>query len=278
MLDLFDPARWQIWQFDQRGCGQSRPHAGDSVAALENNTLKDLVADIEALRLMAGVERWALVAGSWGVTLALAYAQAHPTRVSGCVLYAVATTTRREIAWITQGIGRFLPETYARFRSHVPEATRPDDVLGAYCQRLRNEDPAIHHPAAEAWITWEEASLAMVPGHVRAPRFDDPRYRLCFARLVTHVWHHAAWLEEDALLNGLPRLHHLPAWLIHGRLDLGSPVDTAYHLAQAWSGARLVVVDAAGHDRRHPALREATIAAIRQLHDRLTVDAAGQIR
>lgn len=266
MPGLFDPASWQIWQFDQRGCGQSRPHAGEDLAALENNTTQDLIADVEALRHLAGVERWAIVAGSWGVTLALAYAQAHPTRVTGFVLYAVATTTRREIRWMTDGVGRYLPEAHAAFRAHAAEAGHPDPVLGAYLARLRDPDPAVHDAAAIAWTDWEEAVLSVEPGYTRSVRFGDPRYRLGFARLVVHYWHHAAWLAEDALLAGTARISHLPAFLVHGRLDLGSPLETAYRLAQAWPSARLRIVERAGHDRRNPGLREATREAIAELH------------
>lgn len=257
---LFDPARYRVVLFDQRGCGRSRPSAGEPApAALEANTTHHLVADVERLRAHLGVERWLVLGGSWGSTLALAYAQAHPESVSELVLLSVVTTTRAEIAWVVEGVGPRFPAAWRAFRAGVPAAER-DDLVAAYRRRLLSEDPAVHGPAAEAWCRWEDAHVRTDPSDPPDPRFADPAFRLTFARLVTHYWHHAAWLEEDALLHGVPRIAHLPATLVHGRRDRSSPLTVPRRLAAAWPAADLVVVDAEGH-RGGTTMASAIVAA-----------------
>jgi proline iminopeptidase len=257
----FDPAAWRVVLFDQRGAGRSTPSASDPDADLSTNTTDHLVADIEALRRHLGIERWLVVGGSWGSTLALAYAERHPERVAALVLYAVATTTPAEIDWITRGVGAFFPEEWTRFRDGVPEAARGGNLAAAYHRRLMDPDPAVHARAARDWCAWEEAIVAVQPGHVPNPRYEDPAFRLRFARLVTHYWRHAGWLEDGALLRDIGRLAGVPGVLIHGRLDLGSPLATAWRLAQAWPGSELVVVGGAGHDARDIGMGEAIVAA-----------------
>jgi proline iminopeptidase len=257
-----DPAAYRAVLFDQRGCGRSQPHAAGPAVDLCSNTTAHLVGDVERLREHLGIERWLVLGGSWGSTLGLAYAERHPERVSEVVLLSVTTTSRREVRWVTRGVGRFFPEQWARFRDGVPEADRGGDLVAAYRRLLRDESPAVRARAARAWCEWEDAHVQVRPDHRHDPRYDDPAFRMAFARLVTHYWHHAAWLEEGALLRDAGRLAGIPGVLVHGRLDVSGPLDVAWHLARAWPGAELVVVDDAGHGLRDEAMAAAVVAAL----------------
>jgi proline iminopeptidase len=244
---LFDPDAYRIVLFDQRGCGRSRPHAGAPTVDLATNTTHHLLADIELLRRHLAIERWLVLGGSWGSTLALAYGQSHPERVTEMVLLSVATTTRREVEWITRDIGRLFPAAWARFRNGVPEPERDASLVDAYARLLHDPDPAVREQAARDWCAWEDAHVRTRTGQPPNPRYQDPRFRLCFARLVTHYWRHAAWLEDDALLRDVHRLAGIPAVLVHGRVDVSSPVDIPWTLANAWDASELVVVEDEGH-------------------------------
>jgi len=257
----FDPDAYRIVLFDQRGSGRSTPHASLPGADLSTNTTHHLLGDIEALRQHLGIERWLVLGGSWGSTLALAYAERHPFRVSGMVLFSIATTTAWEIDWITRGVGAFFPEAWNRFRNGVPESEQEGSLVEAYHRLLMHPDPAIHAKAAKDWCDWEMAIVAVHPGHKPHPRYDDPSFRLGFARLVTHYWRHKAWLEDGDLLRGAQRLAGIPGVLIHGRLDIGGPLVTPWQLAQHWPGSKLVVVSEAGHDARDPGMTETIVAA-----------------
>ena len=237
--DFFDLDGYRVLLFDQRGCGRSRPYT------LQANTTHHLIADIERLREHVGIERWLVLGGSWGSCLGLAYAQAHPERVTELVLFAVATGTRREVEWITRDVGRLYPAEWARFRDGVPEADRDGSLVDAYSRLLHDPDPAVRDKAARDWCAWEDAHMR--PGEPPDPRFDDARFRLAFARLVTHYWRHAAWLADDELLGGARGLAGIPGVLIHGRLDLSAPLEVPWALAQAWRGAELQVVEREGH-------------------------------
>jgi proline iminopeptidase len=199
--------------------------------------------------------------GSWGSTLALAYAERNPDRVSEMVLASVATTTAWEIDWITRGVGVFFPEPWASFRDGVPEADRAGSLVDAYHRLLMNPDPAVHEKAAREWCEWEMALVAVRSDHKPHPRYEQSAFRLGFARLVTHYWLHNAWLEEDVLLRDVNRLSDIPGVLIHGRLDLGSPVVTPWRLAQHWPGSELIIVNEAGHDARDPGMSESVVVA-----------------
>jgi proline iminopeptidase len=236
---LFDEDTYRPVLFDQRGCGRSRPHAGAPTADLSANTTHHLIADIERLREHLGIERWLVLGGSWGSTLALAYAQAHPERVSEIVLFAVGTTSRRGVEWITRGVGRYFPDQWARFRDGVPEHERDGSLVDAYSALLHDPDPAVHAKAASDWCAWESAHMGP------SRRYEDPTFRLCFARLVTHYWRHAAWLEDGQLLRGLDRLEGIPGVLIHGRRDVSSPLDVPREIAQRWG--ELTVIEDEGH-------------------------------
>jgi len=257
----FDPERYRVVLFDQRNCGRSLPSAADPEVDLSANTTGHLIADMELLRGMLGIERWLLFGGSWGSTLSLAYAQAHPDRVSELVLFSVVTTTAREVAWVTRDMGRVFPEQWERFRDHVPERDRDGDLAAAYSRLLHDPDPAVREAAARQWCRWEDTHVATVPGYQPDPRFDDPAFRLVFARLVTHYWANTAWLG-DSLLKGAGGLAGIPGVLVNGALDLSGPPDIPYHLAKAWPEAELIIVGGAGHGSAYSGVAEAVGAAL----------------
>jgi len=252
----FDPDRYRIIQFDQRGCGRSTPHASDPTTDLRHNTTHHLVADMEMLRRHLRVDRWLLYGLSWGSTLALAYAQRHPDRVRGIVLQAVTTCSRREIDWLYAGVGRYLPDQRARFRAGagLPDSDTGDasDVLTAYARLMEHPDAAVRARTANHWWDWELAVLSVElrsspdpdPGASTDP---PPPDRLALVRICAHYLSHHAWLTDDEVLRGADQLASIPGVLVHGRLDLGGPVETAWRLARAWPGSRLIVVDDAGH-------------------------------
>ena len=244
---LFDPSAYRIIQLDQRGCGRSTPHAGDPGTDLATNTTHHLIADLERLRDHLGVERWLIWGGSWGVTLGVAYAERFPERVTAMILVSITLTRRADVRWFGHATGRYFPEEWELFRNAVPEGDR-DDLVAAYDRLLNGpNDPASRERAAADWTAWEDAILSLEDGYVVPnPKWADPGHRMAFARLVTHYFSHAAWLEEDELLRNAGRLAGIPAVLVHGRLDLSGPPDIAWQLARAWPGAELHFVNA-GH-------------------------------
>ncbi len=261
MRRYFDPDAYRIVLFDQRGCGRSTPHASDPAVDLTTNTTHHLLADMELLRRQLGIERWLVFGGSWGSTLGLAYAERNPERVSEIVLFSIATTRRREVAWVTRDVGRLFPEPWARFRAGVPAAERDGSLVEAYSRLLQDPDPAVREQAARDWCDWEVAHVTVRPEHRPNPRYADPAFRMAFARLVTHYWRHAAWLEDGILLRDVGKLAGIPGILVHGRLDVSSPPDIAWELARAWPDGQLVIVDEAGHSSGDPGMAEALIAA-----------------
>src|SRR5438132_3307400 len=244
---FFDPHAYRVVLFDQRGTGRSRPLASEPNADLRANTTPHLIADIEALRRLHGVERWTILGLSWGTTLGLAYAQAHPQRVNALALALVTTTSRREVEWLTRDVGRIFPRQWERFAAAVPETLRCLPLVDAYATLLFDADPAVREHAAREWCAWENTHVSLTPGHRPNPRYEDPEFRLRFARLVTHYWRHAAFLEDDQLVREAPRLNGIPGVLIHGRYDVSGPLETAWRLSQRWTTSRLQVLDDAGH-------------------------------
>jgi proline iminopeptidase len=254
---FFDPAAYRIVLLDQRGCGRSTPSAGDLRTDLAVNTTWHLVADIERLREHLGVERWLLLGVSWGSTLALAYAEAHPQRVSALVLAGVTLTRRADIDWLYRGVAPLYPAEYERFLAGAGGAVA--DPVEAYHRLLHDPDPHVRARAADDWSAWELALMSTEPDPPWPEAWRDPAYRYARARLVTHYFRHAAWLEDDALLRGAGALAGIPGTLVHGRLDLGSPLLAAWELARAWPDGELVVVERAGHSAS--ALAEHLVAA-----------------
>jgi proline iminopeptidase len=244
----FDASVYRIVQLDQRGCGRSLPHAAHASTDLSSNTTDHLVADIERLREHLGIERWLVRGVSWGVTLALRYAETHPARVTAMVLSSITLTRRSDVRWLTRDAGRFFPEEWRRFRAGAGPDADPDDLATAYDRLLdRHADPVVREQAARDWCDWEDALLSLDPGYpVPNPRFADAGDRLAFARLVTHYFSHAAFMDDGALLEDAGRLAGIPGVLVHGRLDLAGPPDVAWELAHAWPGAELHLVET-GH-------------------------------
>jgi len=258
---MFDPDAYCIVLFDQRNCGRSTPHASEPDVDLSANTTHHLIADCEQLRVRLGIERWLVWGGSWGTTLGLAYAEAHPERVSELVLVSVGTTTHREVEWVTRAMGRVFPEEWESFRDGVPEDSRDGDLAAAYSRLLASDDAGTRERAAAAWCAWEDTHVATQPGYRHDTRYDDARFRLGFARLVTHYWANAAFLAGDQLLRDAGRLAGIPGVLIQGRLDISSPSETAWRLTRVWPDAELVLVDDAGHGAGHPTTMQAILAA-----------------
>lgn len=264
MRRMFDPQRYRVVLFDQRNCGRSLPHASDVGTDLTTNTTQHLIADIDALREHLGVGRWLVWGGSWGATLAFAYAEAFPQRVSEIVLVAVTNTTRAEIDWLYGGVGRYLPEAWDRFRAFVD--ARGDasggDVVAAYDALLQGPDAAVREQAAREWCRWEEAVVADDAGNTSGHDFDaDPPRWLAFARICAHYFAHAAWLPDGDLLAHVDRLHGIPAVLVHGRRDLGGSPRLAWQFAQAWPQARLQIIEGGGHGSG-PGMAEALVGAL----------------
>ncbi|MEZ4501723.1 MAG: prolyl aminopeptidase [Dehalococcoidia bacterium] len=255
---LFDPSIYRIVLFDQRNCGRSLPHASDPSVDLETNTTAQLLGDIEALREQLGIERWLVLGGSWGSVLGLAYAEAHPERVSALVLWGVATGTDAEVRLLTRGIGPLFPEAWARFRDGVPASERDGDLARAYARLLEDADPAVRERAARDWCAWEDAS---VPGAASNPRYEDPAFRMAFARIVTHYWSRGHFLEEGQVLRAASRLAGVPGVIVQGRLDLGNLVGTPWLLHEAWPGSELVMVDEAGHSGSASGIASALVEA-----------------
>ena len=258
---LFDPQAYRIVLFDQRGCGRSRPHASNPRVDLSVNTTNHLLADIEQLRKRLSIERWLVFGGSWGSTLALAYAERNPNRVTELILTAVTTTRRSEVDWLYHGVAPLFPKQWKRFRLGVPEADREGNLVEAYYRLLQDPDPAVHLKAASDWCEWENSLLFVDPEAKPSPQRLEPRFQLAFARIVTHYFKHHAWLEDGILLREAGALAGIPGIMVHGRLDLGAPLITAWELDRAWEDGKLVLVDGAGHSSGDPGMTEAIVAA-----------------
>jgi proline iminopeptidase len=241
-----DPAVWRIIGIDQRASGRSRPSVGEPGFDLKSLTTDRLLRDIEAVREHLGVERWLVAGGSWGSTLALAYALAHPERVTAIVVMAVTTTSRAEVEWITESVGRIFPREWEEFAAR--SGRRPGQrVVDAYAERLADPDPAVTAAAARDWCTWEDVHVSLTTGPTTALRDADPAFRLTFATQVCWFWSHSAFLGDRGILDRIGEIAHIPAVLIHGRLDVSGPLATAWELHRAWPGSRLVVVEDEGH-------------------------------
>jgi proline iminopeptidase len=257
----FDLERYRVVVFDQRGCGRSTPHASDPATDMSVNTTEHLLRDMELLRTHLGIERWLLYGGSWGSTLILAYAERHPERVSEIIIPAVTTTRHSEIEWLYKGVGRFFPEAWDRFRDGVPETERYGDLVAAYARLMENPDADVRAKAASDWLTWEDAVISAEPSGTPGAYSDRPDDgKLAFVRICAHYFSNDAWLEDGVLLRNAGRLAGIPGMLVHGRLDMGSPLSTAWELARVWPDARLVVIEDSGHtgsETMNRVLREA---------------------
>ncbi len=252
---FFDPAHYRIVVFDQRGAGRSKP-----LGELSANTTAHLIADIEALRERLGIERWMVFGGSWGSTLAIAYAEAHPERVTGLVLRGIFLCRKQEIDWFLYGMRWIFPEIWRRFAEGVPEAER-DDLLDAYHRRLVDPDPEVHMPAARAWSTYEGACSTLRPSPETVAAFGEDTMALGLARIEAHYFKNGIFLEDGALLGNVERMRRIPGTIVQGRYDVVCPIATADEFARAWPEADYVVVPDAGHSAMEPGIRRALVAA-----------------
>lgn len=259
---LFDPADYRIVLFDQRGCGRSRPLASDPEIDLTSNTTQNLIADMEQLRLHLDVDRWLVFGGSWGSTLSLAYAEAHPARVTEMILWGVTTGRRVEADWLFRGgVAVLFPEQWERLRAGVPEPERDGDIVGAYSRLLHDPDPEVRRRAALEWCTWESATPDWPPSTRLAERYTDPQFALGFARLVTHYIRHDLFLDDGTLLRNAHLLTEIPGILVNGRFDLQAPIANAWELNRVWPRAELVIVENAGHAGDDPDVTNELIRA-----------------
>jgi proline iminopeptidase len=252
---FFDPAFYRIVVFDQRGAGRSTPHG-----ELRDNTTPHLIADLEALRNHLRVDRWLLFGGSWGSTLALAYAQAHPQHCLGLVLRGIFLCRRSEIEWFLYGMRAIFPEDWRTFAEHVPEPER-HDLLAAYWRRLDDRDPAVRIAAARAWSAYEGACSTLLPSADTVAYFSGDRVALGLARIEAHYFRHGGFLAENQLLDNVERVRALPGMIVQGRYDMVCPIVTADELSRAWPQAQYIVVPNAGHSAWEPGIRAALVAA-----------------
>lgn len=261
---FFDPARYHIVLFDQRGCGRSTPFA-----ELTDNTTAHLVADIEAIREHLGIDRWVVFGGSWGSTLALAYAQAHPERSLGIVLRGIFLGRPQELRWFNEmdgGAAQIFPERWARFRDFIPPEER-GALTDAYWQRLNSSDEATRLAAAQAWSAWEGGSTTLVHDPDAEGIFEDPHHAVSVALVEAHYFRHALFLEPDQLLRDVERIRHIPATIVQGRYDIICPAVSAWDLSRAWPEASLHMV-LAGHSAADPAIVDQLVQATDLLADR----------
>ncbi|MEZ5803532.1 MAG: prolyl aminopeptidase [Rhizobiaceae bacterium] len=251
---LFDPELYDVILFDQRGCGKSTPNA-----SLEANTTWHLVADIERLREMAGVDRWLVFGGSWGSTLALAYAEKHPQRISELVVRGIYTLTRAELEWYYQfGVSEMFPDKWERFLAPIPEPER-GDMMAAYRKRLVGPDRRAQLEAAKAWSIWEGETITLLPEPATSDPFADEDYAVAFARIENHYFVHAGWLEEGQLLRDAHKLKGIPGVIVHGRYDMPCPARYAWLLHKAWPDAEFHLIEGAGHAYSEPGILDRLI-------------------
>ena len=253
---FFDPAHYRAVIFDQRGSGRSRP-----LGETRDNTTPLLVDDIEALRRKLGIERWIVFGGSWGSTLALAYAEAHPERCLALVLRGIFLCRRSEIDWFLYGIRAVFPEHWRGFAGHIPEAER-SDLLTAYHTRLMNPDPAVHMPAARIWSTYEGACSTLLPSPETVAAFGSDVMALGLARMEAHYFINDIFLPQNSLLANVGRIRNIPAVIVQGRYDMVCPAVSADDLHQAWPEAEYTIVPDAGHSALEPAIRARLVEAM----------------
>lgn len=256
----FDPEKWRVILFDQRGCGKSKPFS-----CLEQNTTWDLVSDIEKIREKLGIERWHVFGGSWGSTLSLAYAESHPDRVLGLILRGIFLLRRSEINWFYQfGASELYPEAWDDFLKPIPVSER-DNLLEAYHRRLTSSDEKIVQEAAKAWSLWEGRTAKLIPNSEFISQFGEDQFSHAFARIECHYFKNKGFFKEDAwLLKNVNRIAHIPAVIVQGRYDMPCPVRSAYDLSKAWATAKLQIVQDAGHSAGEPGIMEALLDATDQ--------------
>ncbi len=253
----FDPAKWRVILFDQRGAGKSAPRA-----SLEENTTWDLVADMEKIRAHLGIEKWHVFGGSWGSTLSLAYAQTHPERVRGMVVRGIFLVRQSEIDWFyQQGASDIYPDAWEDFVRPIPENER-HDFLAAYHKRLSSSDANVVREAAEAWSVWEGRTSKLLPDSALVRQFGADEFAYTFARIECHYFYNKGFMPEDGwLLKNVEKIRHIPAYIVQGRYDMPCPVRSAWDLHRAWPEANFTIVQDAGHAASEPGTTNALITA-----------------
>ncbi len=260
---FFDPNFWRVIIFDQRGAGRSLP-----LGSLEANTTPHLVQDIEMLRTFLGIERMLLFGGSWGSTLALAYAQAHPAHVAGAVLRGIFLGRPTEVEWFLYGLKRVFPDIHAAFAGFLPEAER-DDLLSQYYRRLTDPDPNVHMPAARSWSIYEGSCSTLMPSFEAVSAFAQDRSAIGLARIEAHYFMNGLFLPQGGLLAHMGALKNIPGEIVQGRYDMICPAQSAFDLSSAWPAARLTIVPDAGHSALEPGIRTALVTALERCHQLL---------
>jgi proline iminopeptidase len=262
LRQMHDPEQYRIVLFDQRGCGQSTPHA-----EVAENTTWDLVADMEQLRRHLGLPRWQVVGGSWGSTLALAYAETHPQHVSELIVRGIFTVRRSEIEWFYQGgASALFPDVWESYLAPIPADER-HDMIAAYHRRLTGSDPGVQLACARAWSQWEGATLSLLPDEKRVGEFGADRFAIAFARIECHYFHNRGFFAtDDQLLANAHKLRDIPGVIIQGRYDVVTPMETAWALHRAWPEAEFIVVPDAGHTATEPGITDAIVRATERLH------------
>jgi proline iminopeptidase len=257
MRRFFDPNKWRMALFDQRGCGRSRPNA-----SLEDNTTWSLIADIERLREHLGVEKWTVFGGSWGSTLALAYALTHPDRVEGLVLRGIFLLTQKELRWFYQeGASMLFPDAWERFLAPIPPEER-GDLMAAYHKRLTHPDRRVQAEAAGAWSQWEGDTISLRGPEARPPKFNEEDFAIAFARIECHFFANAGFFEQDGwILKNIDKIRHIPTWIVQGRFDVVTPLDSAWSLHRAWPEASFEIVWDAGHASTEPGIIDGLVRA-----------------
>ena len=253
---FFDPEKFRIILFDQRGAGRSTPHA-----SLQANTTHHLVADLELIREQLNIERWMVFGGSWGSTLALAYAQTHPERVTALVLRGIFLCREQDVQWFYQrGADHVFPDYWAEYYQHIPESER-DDLVAAYHKRLTGEDEIARMAAAKIWSMWEGRTATLQPSSSVHEHFADPHVALSLARIECDYFYNNCWLEPNQLLNNAEKLHDIPGVIVHGRYDMVCPVTQAFELHAVWPQAELQIIAEAGHAASEPGISAALVRA-----------------
>ncbi len=260
MRRFFDPTRWRSVLFDQRGCGKSRPNA-----SLQDNTTWTLVDDIERLRKRLGIQKWSVFGGSWGSTLALAYAIKHPDRVENLVLRGVFLLTERELNWFYQdGASMIFPDAWERFCAPIPVAER-HDMIGAYHKRLIHADRRVQAEAAAAWSQWEGDTISLRGPEARPAKFNEVDFAIAFARIECHFFANRGFFDADGwVLNNIDRIADIPGWIVQGRFDVVTPLESAWALKKAWPASKFEIIWDAGHASTEPGIIDALVRATDQ--------------
>ena len=256
----FDPEHYRIILFDQRGCGKSKPHA-----SLQDNTTQDLIGDMEKIRRHLKIDKWVVFGGSWGSTLALAYAQTHPDRVMGLILRGIFLCRKQDIDWFYQGgTARLFPDAWKEFVQPIPEAER-HDLITAYYQRLTSANELQRMAAAKAWSIWEGSTATLRPNHTVLDYFADPHIALSIARIECHYFVNNCFLSDNQLLNDMPKISQIPGFIVHGRYDVICPIDQAYALNERWPESQLKIIPDAGHAVSEAGITQALIESTKAM-------------